>query len=165
MSRETEAGHWHARMHGPDADSSRAAFDAWRRDPANAAAYAAYEDDWTLTGHIAPAPRARSRSEREAARFAQGGARWALATAAAIIVALLFAWNFDRRPDTPQIASGPMLPGELRLADGTTAIGGHRWRFSNPPHFHYDIGGRLREMSPWRLLRPSSLPAHRDRRS
>lgn len=119
MNRESEAGHWHARMHGPDADSSRAAFEAWRRDPANAAAYAAYEDDWTLTGRIAPAPRARSRSEREAARRAPGGARWALATAAAIIVALLFAWNIDRRSDTPQIADGPLVPGQLRLADGT----------------------------------------------
>lgn len=119
MSRETEAGHWHARMHGPDADSSRAAFEAWRRDPANAAAYAAYEDDWALTGHIAPAPRARSRSEREAARFAPSGARWALATAAAIVVAFLFAWTIDRRPDAPQIAGGPMVPGQLRLADGT----------------------------------------------
>lgn len=119
MSRETEAGHWYARMHGPDADSSRAAFNAWKRDPANAEAYAAYEDDWTLTGSIAPAPRARSRSEREAARFAPGGSRWALATAAAIVIALIFAWTFDRRADTPQIASGPMLPGQLRLADGT----------------------------------------------
>lgn len=120
MSRETEAGHWYARMHGPDADSSRAAFNAWKRDPANAEAYAAYEDDWTLTGSIAPPPRARSRSEREAARFAPGGSRWALATAAAIVIALIFAWTFDRRADTPQIASGPMLPGQLRLADGTT---------------------------------------------
>ena len=114
MSRETEAGHWYARMHGSDADSSRATFDKWRRDPANAAAYAAYEDDWTLTGSIAPAPRARSRSEREAARFAPGGVRWALATAAAIAIALLFAWNIDRGGDTAQNASGPMLPGQLR---------------------------------------------------
>ncbi|QCB55841.1 DUF4880 domain-containing protein [Sphingopyxis sp. PAMC25046] len=120
MSRESEAGHWYARMHGPDAESSRAAFEAWRRDPANAAAYGAYEDDWKLIGRIAPAPRARSRSEREAARFAPGGTRWALATAAAMIVALLFAWKIDRRAETPQIASGPMLPGQLRLADGTT---------------------------------------------
>jgi len=120
VSRETEAGHWYARMHGSDADSSRATFDKWRRDPANAAAYAAYEDDWTLTGSIAPAPRARSRSEREAARFAPGGVRWALATAAAIAIALLFAWNIDRGGDTAQNASGPMLPGQLRLADGST---------------------------------------------
>ncbi|MBO9695936.1 MAG: FecR domain-containing protein [Sphingopyxis sp.] len=120
MSRETEAGHWYARMHGPDADSSRAAFDAWRRDPANAAAYAAYERDWALTGALSPAPRARTRAERQSARFAPGGRRWAMATAAAVVLALLFAWNSTRQSDTPQIASGPMLPGQLRLADGST---------------------------------------------
>ena len=148
MSRETEAGHWHARMHGPDADSSRAAFEAWRRDPANAAAYAAYEEDWALTGRIAPAPRARSRSEREAARFAPGGARWALATAAVIVVALLFAWTIDRRPDTPQIAGGPMVPGQLRLADGTlvTLMDGARAEphYSNSERRLVLHGGRAR---------------------
>jgi len=148
VSRETEAGHWYARMHGPDADSSRAAFDEWKRDPANAAAYAAYEDDWALTGRIAPAPRARSRSEREAASRAPGGARWALATAAAIAIALLFAWPVDRRADTPQIASGPLLPGELRLADGTavTLMDGARAepRYSDSERRLILHGGRAR---------------------
>lgn len=120
MSRETEAGHWYARMHGPDADSSRAAFNAWKRDPANAAAYAAYEEDWTLTGSITPAPRARSRSEREAARFSTGGARWAMATAAAAL-AVLVAWSIVPRGDTPQIAATPatVAAAPLQLADGT----------------------------------------------
>lgn len=119
MSRETEAGRWYARMRGPDANASRAAFDAWMRDPANAAAYAAYERDWAVTGELTPIPRARSRAERQSARFAFGGPRLAMATAAAIAVALFAAWALRGPADVPQIASGPMLPGQLRLADGS----------------------------------------------
>lgn len=119
MNRDTRAGHWYARMHGPDADSSRAAFETWMGDPANAAAYAAYEDDRELTGELPAAFRARSRAEREASRFAFGGSQWAMASAAAIALLLVIGWQFSQRGDTPQIASGPMLPGELRLADGS----------------------------------------------
>ncbi len=119
MSRESEAAGWFARMRAKDADTSRAAFEAWMRDPANAAAYAEYENDWKLSGALSPAPRARSRAERRSARFAPGGTRWALATAATIALALIVAWQLSQPRDTPQIASGPMLPGELRLADGS----------------------------------------------
>lgn len=119
MSRDSEAADWFARMRAKDADASRAAFDAWMRDPANAAAYADYESDWKLSGALSPAPRARSRAERRSARFAPGGTRWALATAATIALAALVAWQFSGPRDKAQIASGPMLPGELRLADGS----------------------------------------------
>lgn len=119
MSRETEAAQWYARMRGKDADSARAAFGEWMRDPANAAAYADYDHIWNLTGRLSPAPRARMRAERDSARFAPGGLRWAAAAFGAIALALSFAWYVSHRGDTPQVAAGAILPGQLKLADGT----------------------------------------------
>lgn len=118
MSRNSEAAQWFARMRGKDADSSRAEFDAWMSIPANAAAYAEVLDDWAIAEGISARRRAPA-SRAAAQRFAPGGGRWAMTTAAAIALALLFAWHIGRRGDVPQIASGPMLPGQLRLADGS----------------------------------------------
>jgi len=49
-----EAAGWFARMRGPAADTHRAAFEAWRADPARAQAYAAMErrfEDSAILGH------------------------------------------------------------------------------------------------------------------
>lgn len=48
-ARIKEATDWFARLHAPDADPDRAAFEAWHADPTNANAYAEIEQVWTTT--------------------------------------------------------------------------------------------------------------------
>lgn len=114
---EREAAEWAVRMRGTPTEADREAFERWYAKPGNAEAFAMSEDDVALarTG-------SRSRIEAKAGskRNAAGGLRWAVATIAAVGIALAFAWQMNRQTDTPQIATGPMLPGQLRLADGST---------------------------------------------
>ena len=114
---EREAAEWAVRMRGTPTEADREAFERWYAKPGNAEAFAMSEDDVALarTG-------SRSRLEAKAGskRNAAGGLRWAVATIAAVGIALAFAWQMNRQTDTPQIATGPMLPGQLRLADGST---------------------------------------------
>lgn len=118
MTREQrEAADWAARMRGNPSDADRQAFDAWRTAPANAEAYRRAVDDWD---YAAGTSRARIEAKARSERNAPGGLRWAVATIAAIGLAIGFAFTLQSRGDTPQIASGPMLPGQLKLADGTT---------------------------------------------
>jgi transmembrane sensor len=83
----------------------------------NADAYARAVDDWEYS---AGASRQRIETKARSERIAPGSLRWAVASIAAIGIAVGFAFYFKGRSDTPQIAAGPMLPGQLRLADGTT---------------------------------------------
>jgi len=114
---EREAAEWAVRMRGTPTEADREAFERWYAKPGNAEAFAMSEDDVALarTG-------SRSRIEAKAGskRNAAGGLRWAVATIAAVGIALAFAWHMNRQTETPQIATGPMLPGQLRLADGST---------------------------------------------
>ena len=116
---EREAAEWAVRMRGTPTEADREAFERWYAKPGNAEAFAMSEDDVALarTG-------SRSRIEAKAGseRNAAGGLRWAVATIAAFGIALAFAWHMNRQTDTPQIATGPMLPGQLRLADGSTVM-------------------------------------------
>ena len=113
---QREAADWAARMRGTPSDADRQAFDAWRTAPGNADAYARAVDDWTYSGTTSRQRiEARARSERNA----PGSLRWAVATVAAVGLALGFAYYRQGDRDQRQIAAGPMLPGELRLADGT----------------------------------------------
>ncbi|APZ97384.1 hypothetical protein BWQ93_01920 [Sphingopyxis sp. QXT-31] len=114
---EREAAEWAVRMRGTPTEADREAFERWYAKPGNAEAFAMSEDDVALarTG-------SRSRIEAKAGskRNAAGGLRWAVATIAAVGIALAFAWHMNGQTETPQIATGPMLPGQLRLADGST---------------------------------------------
>lgn len=111
-----EAAEWLARMRGPVTDQDRTAFDAWHARPGNAEAYAGAEADMELAKGFS---RERIEAKARSHRNAPGGFRWAIATGAAIALALGGAWYVQSRQDVPQIAAGPMLPGQLRLADGT----------------------------------------------
>jgi transmembrane sensor len=113
---QREAADWAALMRGEPSEADAKAFDAWRARPGNADAYARAVDDWDYSGttsrqHI----EAKARGERHA----PGSLRWAVATIAAIGLALGFAWYLQGRSDEQQIAAGPMRPGELQLTDGT----------------------------------------------
>lgn len=118
MRREQrEAAEWLARMRGEPSEADRAAFEVWRAKPVNAEAYSVAEEDFALAGSLSR-QRIEALARRE--RRAPGGMRWALATVAAVGLAVGFAWYLNQRSDIPQIAAGPMIPGQLRLADGTT---------------------------------------------
>lgn len=120
MRREQrEAADWVARMRGSPSEADRAAFDSWRASPANAAAYAAAEDDFALAGSLS---RQRIAAKARSERHSPNRVRWAVASIAVVGLAVGFVWHWDTPGDVPQIAAGPMLPGQLRLADGTIVM-------------------------------------------
>ncbi|MEI4509346.1 FecR domain-containing protein [Sphingopyxis sp. CCNWLW253] len=114
---QREAADWAALMRGTPSDAERGRFESWRAQPGNADAYARAVDDWDYSGTTS---RQRIEAKARSDARAPGSLRWAVATVAAIALALGFAWYLQGRGDQPQIAAGPMLPGQLRLADGTT---------------------------------------------
>lgn len=114
---EREAAEWAVRMRGTPTEADREAFNLWYAKPGNAEAFALSDEDVVFA---ATASRSRIEAKARSERNARGGFRWAVATIAAIGIALAFAWHMNRQDDTPQIAAGPMLPGQLRLADGST---------------------------------------------
>ena len=118
MSRDAEASAWFARMRGPDADQHRHAFEAWRRDPGNAAAYADAEADWLLVGGVAPAHIEGRGPARTAGRAAP--MRWALAAIVAAAISIGFAWHLIGNGQQPQVAERSVRDGDLHLADGST---------------------------------------------
>lgn len=114
---QREAAEWAARMRGAPSDADRAEFNAWYARPGNAEAYATAEDDFSLAG---AASRQRIDAKARADGKAPGGFRWAVAAVVAIGLSVGFAWHLQQKGGSDQIAAGPMLPGQLRLADGTT---------------------------------------------
>lgn len=118
-----EAAEWAVRMRGAPTEADREAFRLWHAMPGNAEAFAVAEDDFAVSGAASRTrieAMARSEAGARNERNAPGGFRWAVAAVAAIGIAVAFAWHMGRQADTPQIAAGPMLPGQLRLADGST---------------------------------------------
>lgn len=123
--RDEQASDWFARMRGPDADQYRAAFEAWRRDPANAAAYADAEDDWLAIGGLPPQDRIGSPRAPTAARRPFGG--WAAAAALVLALALGGAWYLRANPDQPKVGEQGAIDtktvsGKMRLVDGSEVI-------------------------------------------
>lgn len=114
---QREAAEWAVRMRGAPTEADREAFKLWYAKPGNADAFAVAEDDFVVTGS---ASRTRIEALARSEQKAPGGFRWAFAAMAVLAVAVGFAWHVGRQGDTPQIATGPMLPGQLRLADGST---------------------------------------------
>ncbi|KTE37764.1 MULTISPECIES: FecR family protein [Sphingopyxis] len=116
-SSEREAIEWGVRMRGAPTEADREAFKIWYAKPGNAEAFAVAEDDFVMTGS---ASRTRIEAIAREGQKPSGGFRWAFAAVAGLVIAVGFAWHLGRQGDTPQIAAGPMLPGQLRLADGST---------------------------------------------
>ena len=116
MTRDRKASDWFALMRGPEAETHRAAFEDWLRDPRNAAAYASYEDDWHFTRNLAHEDVPRPEEARGAARWAP--LRWAAVAAAAI--ALICAWYLQATPRRGDLAGTETAAGTLLLADGST---------------------------------------------
>ncbi|MGX5711723.1 FecR family protein [Sphingopyxis terrae subsp. ummariensis] len=118
MSREQrEAAEWAVRMRGAPTEADRAAFELWHAKPGHADAFATAENDHAFAGSMSRTRiEALSRPDKRALRIS----RWAVACVAAVGLALGLAWHLNRKNDAPQIAAGPMIPGQLRLADGTT---------------------------------------------
>jgi len=79
-----EAADWFARMHGPAADSSRAAFEAWICAPDNARAYRQLSARWDQSAFIGSTETGRARSLRQASFMARH--RRAVAAAASILL-------------------------------------------------------------------------------
>lgn len=115
--RQREAAEWVAKLHGSPTEAEREAFRRWSAKAGNAAAYATAEDDYAFSGTLS---RGRIEAKARAVQSQSGRLRWAVATVAAVGLALGFAWHLNRQSDNPQVAAGPMLPGQLRLADGST---------------------------------------------
>jgi transmembrane sensor len=116
--RDRKASEWSARMHGPNAEKHRAAFEEWLRDPRNAAAYARYEDDWNVTRDLAHGDVPKLEKPRSAAHSVP--LRWAAAAAAAL--ALVCAWYLQATPRATDLANTEAAASTLRLADGSTVV-------------------------------------------
>ncbi|WP_077145972.1 FecR family protein [Sphingopyxis sp. KK2] len=116
--RDREASAWFARMRGPDAADHAGAFDAWRRDPANAAAYSELEEDWLIAGGVSRAHVAAHATPRAAAP--RSPMRFAMAAALVAAIALGFAWYAGIGQDKPIIAEPTGRDGNLQLPDGST---------------------------------------------
>lgn len=116
---QQEADDWVGLMHGPDADTHRAAFEAWRREPGNAAAYARSAEAYAVGSSMSPArveAMARAKTEKRVK------ARWGFATAAALVLVVGGALYMQSRGDDMQLAQSPNASEEQQLADGTKVI-------------------------------------------
>lgn len=123
--REEEASAWFARMRRPDAAEHRSAFEAWRRDPANAAAYTDAEEDWLAVGGLPPEDRMIVGPAKD--RQGWSPVRWAVA--ATLFLALALGAGLFLRPDSDgrQIAERASADraatdSKVELADGSVAI-------------------------------------------
>lgn len=120
-SRTEEASDWFARMRGPEAFASRAAFGAWLADPANARAYREIERIWAMAG-MAEVP-AKGHAKRRYTRASwQSYALAASIALGAIMLALLLIANRPSRPSGGSAIAYSSQVGEIRqitLADGS----------------------------------------------
>lgn len=80
------AAQWFGLMQGPASDDERAAFEAWRSEPANAAAYARLTATWDQSMFLANRPIGRNRDLSLARRWRPGGALLAAGVAGLVIV-------------------------------------------------------------------------------
>lgn len=121
-ARDQAAAEWFARMRGPKALTHRAAFDAWRADPANRQAYEQIEQQFDEAGILAQS-RLKSLRRRSSPRTATGAYRLASAVAACVVVALALSLTVFRGGQAEtRYATGL---GEIRtvsLADGSSMV-------------------------------------------
>jgi transmembrane sensor len=122
-----EATRWWGRMHGPQAEQSRAEFERWRdADPRNAAEYAALERTWALAEGLGATAvgRARSLKPQPRSRAWATAPRLALAAAAMVILALFVTLQPGRNPGLAFVSEAYATAiGEIRtvkLPDGSS---------------------------------------------
>lgn len=117
--RQQEADDWVALMHGPDAETHREAFEAWRGEPENAAAYTRSAEAYAVGSGMSPArvaAMARAKNEKRVK------SRWGLATAAALVLVAGSALYVRSLDNETQLAQSPNASEERQLADGTKVI-------------------------------------------
>lgn len=146
--REEEASAWFARMRGPDAAEHRGAFEAWRRDPANAAAYADAEEDWLEVGGLPPEDRVIAGPAEHRQRWSP--VRWAVAATLFLALALGAGWylrpgsdgrQIAERAPTDRAATATATDRKVELADGSVAILMHGARITA------EMGGERRQIT------------------
>ncbi len=122
-----QAARWWSRMHGPEADASRSAFEAWRRaDTRNDAEYAALERTWALAARLGSTEIGRSRTiARNPRQLAWATPpRITVATAAiAAIVLLIVLWPGGTTTRPVAATAHATAVGEIktfRLPDGSS---------------------------------------------
>ncbi|MBE1529758.1 transmembrane sensor [Sphingopyxis sp. OAS728] len=116
---QREADDWVGLMHGPDADTHREAFEAWRREPGNAAAYARSAEAYAVGSSMSPA-RVEAMARTKARKRAKS--QWGLATAAALVLVAGSALYMQSLHDETRTAQSPNASEERQLADGTKVI-------------------------------------------
>jgi transmembrane sensor len=123
-----EASRWFARMRGPDAETSRFAFEAWRRaDPEHDRAYRGLEQSWRNASLIAQTSVGRNRSLARARRPWHGLSPYRIALAAGAVVLLAVGlstllyreWAATTSTARAQIATSVGNLRTVRLADGS----------------------------------------------
>jgi transmembrane sensor len=122
-ARDQEAAQWFARMRGPGALTHRAAFDAWRADPANRQAYEELERQFDAAGVLAQSrrPEMRHRSHRMQDRiplYKITGALAACVIAAAVLS--LVVWRGGQAET--HYATGLGQIRAVKLADGSSIV-------------------------------------------
>lgn len=127
MSIEQEAADWFARMRGPDADASRAAFEAWRTDPACAQAYEDKQRAWDTTMFLANTATGKRRSLESLGRrqITLPGWTWAAAAFLAVGIGAMLAFKgaggLDVHAGSHRLESAAMdeAPRTISLPDGS----------------------------------------------
>ncbi len=124
--RARSAAEWFAVMRGPDAEREREAFEAWRAEPENEAAYAGLETTWDQSLFLANQPVGRARDLSRARRYAppavvMAAGIGALAILSGGLVASQLGWFGPaavERPAAVDMASTNAVR-TVRLADGS----------------------------------------------
>lgn len=123
-----QAPDWWSRMHGPDAEEYRAAFEQWlAADPRNRKAYAVLEAAWQDTAVAGDTQFAENRAlERHGPAFGLTMPRAAVAAAvAAAVLLVVFLWPAARDPVSQPVQTAQSMQtvlGEVRtiaLPDGS----------------------------------------------
>jgi len=121
-ARDAAAAEWFARMRGPGALTDRAAFDAWRADPANRLAYEQIEQQFDGAG-ILTQSQMKAVRERTQPRDLAGVYRLAGALAVCAIAALVLSVTVWRGGEAEtRYATGIGQIRAVRLADGSSLV-------------------------------------------
>lgn len=121
--RDREAAAWFARMRGPGALTHRAAFDAWRGDPANRSAYEALEQQFDAAGVLAQSPRPELRRRTHRAERSAPIAKIAGALAVCVLAAAVLSlglWGGGEAKTRYVTKTGEIRA--VALADGASMV-------------------------------------------
>lgn len=121
-ARDEAAAEWFARMRGPKALTHRAAFDAWRADPANRQAYEEIEQQFDGAGVLARS-QLKSLRERSQPLDLTGVLKLAGALAACVVAALVLSLTLWRGSQAEtRYATGVGQIRTVSLAGGSSMV-------------------------------------------